>query len=299
MERNKAEMKKVVKAVIPVAGFGTRFLPYTKAVPKMMLPIIDKPVLQVIVEEAAASGIEEILFIVGYRSEIIKDYFAENVELKSRLADKNASDSVSGVEKLCNRVKFYFTEQKEQLGTAHAISLAEQFVNGQPFLLMFGDDLMYTEGETVSSQLISAYCHTGKTVLGCKRVSEADIVKYASCEYDGNDGRVYNLTKIIEKPAENEVKSTLAPLGRYVCTPDIFDYIRKIGKGKNGEYQITDAFDLQAADSRVVAYEFEGSRYDTGDKLGYLKAVVDYALKDEKLGEDFLEFLKSTVSEKN
>jgi UTP--glucose-1-phosphate uridylyltransferase len=286
-------MNKVTKAVIPVAGFGTRFLPYTKSVPKMMLPIIDKPVLQFIVEEAVNSGITDILFVVGQHSEIIEGYFRNAPDLLNRLEADKYEEIRNELNKIVNQANYTFVVQNEQKGTAHAVALAESFANGEPFLLMFGDDLMRSEALPVSAQLISAYEQTGKTVLGCKKVSLDSITMYASAEYDAVDGRLYNLTKITEKPEISLVKSTLAPLGRYVCSNDIFDYIRKIGPGKNNEYQVTDAFNLQALDGKAVAYEFEGVRYDTGDKLGYLTAFVDFAMKDPELGRDFTNFIIS------
>lgn len=287
-------MNKVTKAVIPVAGFGTRFLPITKAVPKMMLPIIDKPILQLISEEAADSGITQILFIVGQNHEVIEEYFAgDDSDILERLSHPSKRELYAAVEHVSEIAEFSFAVQREQLGTAHAVAIAEDFVGGEPFLLMFGDDLMYNFGDTVSSQLLRVYERTGKTVIGCKRVPMKDVSKYASVEYDVQDGRTYNITRITEKPAPGEIKSNLAPLGRYVCTPDIFDLIRTLPVGANGEYQITDAFNLLSMAGRAVAYEFEGDRYDTGDKLGYLKAVVDYALRDDDLGVEFKKFLAS------
>jgi len=288
-------MNKVKKAVIPVAGFGTRFLPFTKAVPKMMLPIIDKPVLQIIVEEAVESGIEEVLFIVGQHSEIIKDYFTENEMLKNKLNKPSLVKYREAVERTTSLAKFSYAVQDKQMGTAHAVALAEVFVEGEPFLLMFGDDLMYNQGTPVSKQLIDAYCKTGNTVLGCKRVPIEDVPKYASVEYEKSEGRLYFVNKITEKPAIKDVKSNLAPLGRYVCSPEIFGYIKRTEKGANGEYQITDTFDMLSREGKVVAYEFEGTRYDTGDKLGYLKAVVDYSLRDEEYGEEFLKYIKTVI----
>lgn len=285
-------MNKITKAVIPVAGFGTRFLPITKAVPKMMLPIVDKPILQLIAEEAADSGITEILFIVGNHSEIIEDYFTRNEELLSRLTSPSKHKYYTAVDEIDGIASFSFVIQEQQLGTGHAVALSEEFVGGEPFLLMFGDDLMFNATDPVSQQLIRAYEKTGKTVLGCKKVPVKDVPKYASVEYDRADGNIYYVTKITEKPAPQAIKSDLAPLGRYVLTPDIFGYLRKLKPGIGGEYQITDAFDAMAAEGKVVACAFDGMRYDTGDKLGYLKAVVDFSLRDEEVKEEFLAYIK-------
>ncbi|MBP5307916.1 MAG: UTP--glucose-1-phosphate uridylyltransferase [Clostridia bacterium] len=290
-------MKKITKAVIPVAGFGTRFLPFTKSVPKMMLPVIDKPVLQIIVEEAVASGIEEILFVVGKHSGIIENYFSPDPELVSRLSSPSKAEYRSAVEKVPSLAKFSYVVQKEQKGTAHAVSLAKEFTAGEPFLLMFGDDLMYNPEKPVSLQLMEVYDKTGKTVIGSKRVPFEEVPKYASIEYDFSEGNVYNITSITEKPPIERVKSNLSPLGRYVCAPDIYDFIEKTGVGANGEYQITDAYDLQAKAGRAVACEFEGIRYDTGDKLGYLKAVVEYSARDSEHGKDFIRYLKEFLKD--
>ena len=285
-------MKSVKKAVLPVAGFGTRFLPFTKAVSKMMLPIIDTPVLQLIVEEATESGIEEILFIVGRHGEQIQDYFTDNEELNSKLAGLKGGKYLDAVKKIAGLAKFSFVTQTEQKGTAHAIALAKDFAAGEPFLLMFGDDLMRSEGKPVSKQLIEAYEATGRTVLGCKKVPLEDVPKYASAEYDRSEGRIYYMTRSTEKPPITQVHRNLAPLGRYVCAPEIFDYIDKLTPGAGGEYQVTDAFDMLAREGKAVAYDFEGIRYDTGDKFGYLTALVDYALRNEDYSERFIEFIK-------
>lgn len=288
-------MGKVRKAVIPVAGFGTRFLPFTKAVPKMMLPVIDKPVLQIIVEEAIQSGIEEILFIVGRHADIIESYFTEDEEITRLLQKPNMQKYKEIVSSITGLAKFSFVVQTEQMGTAHAVSLAEEFVGGEPFLLMFGDDLMYSKQIPVSKQLIDVYCTVGKTVIGCKKVPFEDVPKYATVELSNIDGRIGEVSRIVEKPSPSEVISNLAPLGRYVCCGDIFDYIRKTPVGKNGEYQITDTYALLAKEGKLVSYEFEGVRYDTGDKLGYLKAVVEYSLRSDEFGDEFKKYLEELV----
>ena len=258
-------MKKVRKAVIPVAGYGTRFLPYTKAVPKPLLPILNKPAIQVISEEVVESGIEEILFVVGYKKEIIESHFDSAPEL-----------------------------EKVQNGTASAVALAEDFVNGEPFAVLFGDDVMYSDsGRPVIGQLIDIYEKYGKTVLGCKRVSMDDISKYAAVEFDEVlEPDVYRMTKVTEKPKKEEAKSDLAPLGRYVCTPEIFDIIRDLKPGANGEYQFTDALDEMARTDGAIAYAFHGTRYDMGDRFGYLTANIEYGLRDEELRAKLTNYIK-------
>lgn len=287
-------MTKIKKAVIPVAGFGTRFLPITKSVPKMMLPIIDKPILQLIVEEAVQSGIEEILFVVGRNADVITEYFSRDIELEQKLA-KVSSESLDKVSAVSSLARYSFVVQNEQRGTAHAVSLARDFVGNEPFLLMFGDDLMYNPQNPVSKQLIEAFYKYEKTVIGCQNVPVEDVPKYASIEYNGCDGRAYFATKIVEKPKPGEFKSTLAPLGRYVCRADIFDYIDKLSVGANGEYQITDAYDLQMAEGLAVAYDFEGVRYDTGDKFGYIKAFTDFVLADNAFAEKYIDYLNNKI----
>lgn len=285
-------MSKVKTAVVPVAGFGTRFLPFTKAIPKAMLPIVDKPVVQLIVEELHAGGIEKVIFIVGQHSNVIKNHFLPSPELEKDLAEKGKNDLLLQLRRASLDVEFSFIYQAEQKGTAHAVSLAREELDGQPFLLAFGDDLMYNPEYPVAKQLIDVFDKYGKTVLGVKRVPFADVPKYASVEYSGEADHVFFVDNIREKPPITDIKSNLAPLGRYVCSGDIFEYISKLQVGINGEYQITDAFNDMCKTSEVVAYEFSGKRYDTGDKLGYLEAVCEYSLRDEYLGEKFKEYLK-------
>ena len=290
--------RRVKKAVIPVAGYGTRFLPYTKAVPKPLLPILNKPAIQVITEEVAKSGIEEVLFIVGYKKEIIESHFQPSEELEKVLSEKGKTEFLNAIKEPENLVKLSYKVQDVQNGTASAIALAEEFVNGEPFAVLFGDDVMYCEEKPVIGQLIDVYEKYGKTVLGCKKVSMDVISKYASVEWNKDFGNgVYNMVKVTEKPKKEEAKSDIAPLGRYVCTPDIFDIIRELKPGANGEYQFTDALDEEAHKNGALAYAFKGTRYDMGDRLGYLKANIEYGLRDGELGENLKEYLKEIVSE--
>lgn len=285
--------QKIRKAVIPVAGYGTRFLPYTKAVPKPLLPILNKPAIQVISEEVVNSGIEEILFIVGYKKEIIESHFESAPELEKVLAEKGKFEFLKAVKEPAEMARFTYKIQEVQNGTASAIALAEDFVNGEPFAVLFGDDVMYSDGVPVIGQLINVYEKYGKTVLGCKRVSMDVISKYASVEFDKElETDVYNMTKVTEKPKREEAKSDLAPLGRYVCSPDIFDIIKTLKTGANGEYQFTDALDEEAHKNGALAYVFKGTRYDMGDRLGYLKANIEYGLRDKELQSDLKEYLK-------
>ena len=291
-------MQKVKKAVIPVAGYGTRFLPYTKSVPKPMLPILNVPAIQVIAEEAAKSGIEEILFVVGQKKEIIESHFAKFPELEQKLEAGKKYEYLEAIRYPETMAKVYFAVQKQQRGTADAVLTAKEFVGNEPFAVLFGDDVMYNPTRPVIGQLIDAYEKMGKTIVGCKRVPLEDVPKYASCEYSEVDGRLYKMTQITEKPPIELVKSDLAPLGRYVLAPTIIPVLENLTPGANGEYQLTDGLDAEAKLNGAYAYDFEGTRYDMGDRLGFLKANVEYGLRDEKLSKAFMEYLKNLVAGK-
>ena len=289
---------KVRKAVIPVAGYGTRFLPFTKAVPKPMLPILNKPALQVISEEVVNSGITDILFIVGYKKEILESHFDAAPELEKMLKEKGKDDFLREVVYPEHMARFTYVVQEVQNGTASAIQLAKDFVGDEPFAVLFGDDVMFNEKRPVIGQLVDVYEKYGKTVLGCKRVSMDVISKYASVEFDkALENDVYNMVKVTEKPKREEAKSDLAPLGRYVCSPKIFDIIENLKPGANGEYQFTDALDMIARSEGALAYVFDGTRYDMGDRFGYLKANIEYGLRDEELKGKLREYLKELVKD--
>ena len=290
--------KKVRKAVIPVAGYGTRFLPFTKAVPKPMLPILNKPSLQVISEEVVNSGITDILFIVGYKKEILESHFDAAPELEKMLKEKGKDDFLKEVVYPEHMANFTYVVQEVQNGTASAVQLAKDFVGDEPFAVLFGDDVMFNEKRPVIGQLADVYEKYGKTVLGCKRVSMDVISKYASVEFDKVlEDDVYNMVKVTEKPKREEAKSDLAPLGRYVCSPKIFDIIENLKPGANGEYQFTDALDIIARSEGALAYVFDGTRYDMGDRFGYLKANIEYGLRDEELKGKLREYLKELVKD--
>lgn len=286
-------MNKVKKAVIPVAGYGTRFLPYTKAVPKAMLPIINKPAIQIILDEVVKSGIEEVLFVVGYKNNVIKDHFSPSIELENVLLEKGKTEFYNAVKYPETMVKVSFAYQEELNGTAKAVETAKDFANNEPFAVLFGDDVMYSSNVPVIGQLISVFEKTGKTVIGCKHVSKEDVTKYASVEYSSVEDNVYNVTKITEKPKLEDVKSTLSPLGRYVVTPDAFKIIETLKPSVNGEYQFTDVLDIISQKGNLVAIEFEGTRYDMGSRLGYLKANIEFALRDPELKNELKDYLKS------
>lgn len=280
-----------MKAVIMAAGYGTRFLPFSKAISKTMLPIIDKPTIQIIVEEALESGISDILIIVGSNKEAIIKHFSEDKELLKRVEGNKEFYEI--VKKTC-LPQIKFIEQKVMDGTGSAIKLAKDFVGEEPFLLMFADDLMVAK-TPVSKQLIDLHKKTGKTILGCQNVSKEAITRYSSVEYDKKDGRVHFVTKITEKPKLEEIKSTLSTLGRYVLKPNIFKACEDLKPGKNGEKIITDAYDILARQGDVIAYEFEGIRYDIGNKFGCLTAIFDFALSDSLYSDDLKDYIKQKI----
>lgn len=279
-----------MKAVIMAAGYGSRFLPFSKAVSKVMLPIIDTPTIQLVVEEAIESGIEEILIIVGSNKEAIIKHFSEDKALLHRVSGNDELYEIAT--KTCyNNIKFI--EQKVLDGTGSGMMLAKKFIGNEPFLLMFADDLMVGNGTPVSKQMIDLFNKTGKTILGCQHVDKKDIVKYSSVEYSKKSGRVYTVTKITEKPKLEEVRSTLSTLGRYILKSNIFEVCKHLQPNQKGEKIITEAYDILAKQGDVIAYDFDGIRYDIGNKLGYLTAVYDFSIKNEQYGKDFEKYVQS------
>lgn len=282
-----------MKAVIMAAGYGTRFLPFTKAISKTMLPIIDKPTIQLVVEEALDSGIEEILIIVGNNKEAIIKHFSNDKEMLERV--KNNKELYEMAKSTC-LPQIKFVEQKVLNGTGGAIMLARDFVGEEPFLLMFADDLM-VGAPPISKQLIDVFKKTGKTILGCQHVSREAITKYSSVEYSKKDDRTYFATKITEKPKFEEVKSTLSTLGRYVLKSNIFSVCESLEPAKNGEKIITDAYDVLARQGDVIAYDFKGTRYDIGNKFGYLSAIFDFALSNAQYSDHLKKYIKEKQKE--
>ncbi len=286
---------KVRKAVIPVAGYGTRFLPYTKAVPKAMLPILNKPAIQVISEEVVKSGITDILFVVGYRSEVLEAHFAKSNRLDEVLLAGKKFALYDAIKYPETMARISFVEQKALNGTAKAVEIAEHFVNNEPFAILFGDDVMYNDGAPVIGQLVESFEKTGKSVVGCKEVPLEDVPKYASVEYGEQNGNLYKVSGIIEKPPIEKVKSRISPLGRYVVTPKIFDIIKTLTPTVNNEYQLTDALDKLAKTEGLNALIFDGKRYDMGSRLGYLKANIEFGLRDEELSAELKAYLKTLI----
>ena len=272
-------MKKVRKAVIPVAGMGTRFLPATKAVPKEMLPIVDKPTLQYIIQEAVDSGIEEILLITSPHKKCIEDHFDRSYELENRLIKSGKEEKAKELENISQMAKIYYIRQGEPLGSGHAINLAKTFVGDEPFAVLYGDDLMYSWNIPVLKQLIEVYEATDSSVIGCMNVDESLVSRYGILKLNEDS----SIKTIVEKPSLEEAPSTLAGLGRYIVKPEIFDYLEKLSAGKGGEYQFTDAMMNMMEHERYMPCEFNGIYYDTGSKEGYLRANIEFALRNEEL----------------
>ncbi|CXK65053.1 UTP--glucose-1-phosphate uridylyltransferase GalU [Staphylococcus aureus] len=284
-------MKKIKKAIIPAAGLGTRFLPATKAMPKEMLPILDKPTIQYIVEEAARAGIEDIIIVTGRHKRAIEDHFDSQKELEMVLKEKGKSELLEKVQYSTELANIFYIRQKEQKGLGHAISSARQFIGNEPFAVLLGDDIVESEVPAVK-QLIDVYEETGHSVIGVQEVPEADTHRYGIIDPLTKNGRQYEVKKFVEKPAQGTAPSNLAIMGRYVLTPEIFDYLKTQKEGAGNEIQLTDAIERMNNDNQVYAYDFEGERYDVGEKLGFVKTTIEYALKDDSMREELTRFIK-------
>ncbi len=289
---------KIRKAVIPAAGLGTRFLPATKAQPKEMLPIVDKPTIQYIVEEAISAGIESILIITGRGKRNIEDHFDKSYELESELKRKGNTSLLSMVEDISQLVNVFYVRQKEAKGLGHAISCAQSFVGNEPFAVLLGDDIVDAEVPAIG-QLMQVYEACGSPVLGVQRVDQNEVSKYGIINpvNENHNGRLHKTAGLVEKPLAEDAPSNLAILGRYIITPEIFNILKKQQPGKNGEIQLTDALNTLVGMQDIYAFEFEGKRYDVGDKLGFLKATVEFALRRDDLKDGFSEYLKNIVKE--
>lgn len=283
---------KVKKAIIPAAGLGTRFLPATKAQPKEMLPIVDKPTIQYIIEEAIASGIEEILIITGRNKKCIEDHFDKSVELEMELEKAGKSELLELVRDISDMVDIHYIRQKEPRGLGHAIHCAKTFVGNEPFAVLLGDDVVDSEVPCLK-QLIDCYSEYKTTILGVQTVPESETNKYGIVDGIHIEDRVYKVKDLVEKPAVDEAPSNVAILGRYIITPQIFEILENTEPGKGGEIQLTDALKTLISQEAMYAYNFEGRRYDVGDKLGFLQATIEFALKKEELRDRFLNYLKS------
>lgn len=288
-------MKQVRKAVIPAAGFGTRFLPATKAMPKEMLPIVDVPSIQYIVEECVLSGITNVCIILGRNKNNIADHFDRNIEVEYALAKSGKTTEIDKMNALLDKVNICYIRQKEMLGTGMAIKLAQSFVGDQPFAVLFGDDVMYSPPTPVTKQLIDAYNTTGATIVGVQQQPKEECPKYGVVVPGSVKGRYTELLGFKEKPNINELPSQLTSLGRFVLTSDIFHYIDKTPPAKSGEIYLPTAIELMAQELSVYAYDFEGQRYDIGDKLGYVKANIEYALRNEEIKDGLKKYLLEII----
>lgn len=289
-------MKKVTKAIIPAAGFGTRFLPATKAMPKEMLPIVDVPSIQYIVEECADSGITDICIILGRNKNNIADHFDRNFEVEYALKKDGKLELLNKINSLQDKVNICYVRQFAMQGTGKAIELCKSFVGDDPFCVLFGDDVMFNEKYPVTKQLIDAYENTGTVIVGVQEQPKEECPKYGVVVPGKSKGRYTELLGFKEKPKLEELPSQLTSLGRFVLTPEIFKYIEKTPPAKNGEVYLPTAIEIMSSDMSVYAYEFEGIRYDIGDKLGYVKANIEYGMRNDEISSGLKSYLKGIIS---
>ncbi|MGN7476666.1 UTP--glucose-1-phosphate uridylyltransferase GalU [Solibacillus silvestris] len=283
-------MKIVKKAIIPAAGLGTRFLPATKAMPKEMLPIVDRPTIEYIVEEAILSGIEDIIIVTGKGKRAIEDHFDRNFELEQHLKEKGKLDLLEKVNKSSN-VNIHYIRQKEPKGLGHAIWCARKFIGNEPFAVLLGDDIVQAN-VPCTKQLIAQYEQTGSSIIGVQHVSYEETERYGIIDPINNKDRVYRVRKFIEKPKLGSAPSNLAIMGRYVLTPEIFTFLECQEAGAGGEIQLTDAIQKLNEIQQVYAYNFDGKRFDVGEKLGFILTTIEFALHNEELASDVRKMLQ-------
>lgn len=289
-------MKRIKKAVIPAAGLGVRFLPATKAQPKEMLPIVDKPAIQYIVEEVIESGIDEILIITGRNKQSIEDHFDKSLELEVRLKETGKTPLLEMVQSISRLAHVCFVRQKEPLGLGHAVHCARRFVGDEPFAVLLGDDIVVSEKPCLK-QMIDMYNEVQSSVIAVMEVPEKDVSKYGILDSVIERPGLYRVRDLVEKPAPEKAPSRLAIMGRYIIEPRIFSILAEAGPGAGGEIQLTDALKVLCAEQPVFGMTFQGKRYDVGDKLGYLQATVEFALARPDLQEGFRHYLKSICKE--
>jgi UTP--glucose-1-phosphate uridylyltransferase len=280
--------------VIPAAGLGTRFLPATKAQPKVMLPVIDVPAIQLVVEEAARAGIDDVLIVTGRGQRAIEDHFDRNLELERFLEDKQKFDELKRIRQISDMAEVHYIRQKEALGLGHAVSVAQAHVGDEPFVVMLGDDLIHPS-EPLLGEMLRAHDTFGRSVIAAMEVSKKEISMYGCIEPESFEEDLVRILSIVEKPSPEEAPSNLAVIGRYVLTPEIFDALRRTTPGRGGEIQLTDAINLLAQEQAVYAYRFEGRRFDVGNPLDYLKATVELGAERDDLGPEFRAWLAQYV----
>ena len=285
---------RVRKAVIPAAGLGTRFLPATKAQPKVMLPVIDVPALQLVVEEAARAGIEDVLIVTGRGQSAVEDHFDRSLELEAFLESKGKFDELKTIRQISDIAQIHYVRQKEALGLGHAVGTAEAHVGDEPFVVLLGDDLIHP-GQPLLRDMLDAHEKFGRSVVGAMEVSKRDISMYGCIEPEAVDEHLVRILSIVEKPSAEEAPSNLAAIGRYVFTLEIFEALRRTEAGRGGEIQLTDAINLLAQEQAVYAYRFEDGRFDVGNPLDYLKATVELAIERDDVGADFRAWLTEFV----
>ncbi len=284
-------MKRVRKAVFPAAGLGTRFLPATKAQPKEMLPLVDKPLIQYGVEEALASGIEQIIIVTGRGKNVLEDHFDISFELETTLRERNKVALLEEVQSVSRMVNVAYVRQKEALGLGHAVLVAKELIGDEPFAVILSDDIIDSQTPCLK-QLVSAYERYGHSIISTTRVEGPAISRFGVLDVEAVSERTYRIRDMVEKPPADQAPSNLAIIGRYILTPEIFPALERTPRGSGGEIQLTDAMRLLLKEQPMYAYEFEGTRHDAGDKLGFLIATVEYALKRPDLGPEFREYLK-------
>lgn len=289
-------MKKVRKAIIPAAGLGTRFLPATKAMPKEMLPIVDKPTIQYIVEEAIESGIEDIIIVTGKGKRAIEDHFDFAPELEQNLLEKGKVELLDKVRYSTNLADIHYIRQKEPKGLGHAVWCARNFIGDEPFAVLLGDDIVQSDTPCLK-QLINQYEETLSSVIGVQTVNDNETHRYGIVAPLTEEGRLFQVDNFVEKPASGTAPSNLAIMGRYILTPEIFRYLDRQEKGAGGEIQLTDAIQSLNQIQRVFAYNFEGQRYDVGEKLGFVKTTIEFALQNQELKDELLQYLSEKIKE--
>lgn len=288
---------RIKKAVIPAAGLGTRMLPATKAIPKEMINIVDKPAIQYVVEEIVEAGIEDILIITGRNKGVMEDYFDYSYELDDKLFKDHKIQMHDAMKEIANMANIMYVRQREPKGLGHAVARAKAFTGDEPFALLLGDDIIYNRGKGAIRQMVEAYEKAGACVLGVQKVPHSEVSKYGNIKPEMVDDRLMRVLDMVEKPAPEEAFSDYAALGRYVLTKDVYRELATTQVGKGGEIQLTDALKTLSGKEGLYAYDFEGRRYDTGNKEGYLEAVVEYALRHEEVSASFYAYLQKLSKE--